>query len=188
MADVSSINQIVITAKDDTGQALTSVASGLGNVGSQAQKLVDRFDPLSAKIRRAQSDLSALSNAVKVGAFAGQEALVDQIYAQVNANIAQMKTLSEAAGGAVVSGMAGGTKAADGLNLATAGVTREFIVLGHEAMVGNFSRIPGSLLVLTERMGGLSALLNPITLGIVAIGGAVIGFAVAVIKGGQEID
>lgn len=42
-----------------------------------------------------------------------------------------------------------------GLSLHTAGATREFIVLGHEVVSGNFSRIPGSLIVLAERMGGL---------------------------------
>jgi hypothetical protein len=31
----------------------------------------------------------------------------------------------------------------------------EFIVLGHEAISGNFSRIPGSIMVLMERMGSL---------------------------------
>lgn len=45
--------------------------------------------------------------------------------------------------------------AANNLRLATAGVIREWIVLGHEAMTGNFSRMPGSLVVMTERMGGL---------------------------------
>src|SRR5262249_37281999 len=41
------------------------------------------------------------------------------------------------------------------LRLATAGTTREFIILGHELLVGNFSRMPGSLLVLAERASGL---------------------------------
>ena len=43
-----------------------------------------------------------------------------------------------------------------GLSFATAGATREIIVLAHEVVQGNFSRIPGSLMVLGERMGGLS--------------------------------
>ncbi len=38
----------------------------------------------------------------------------------------------------------------------TAGITRELIVMGHEAVSGRFSRIPGSLMVLGERMGSLS--------------------------------
>jgi len=38
----------------------------------------------------------------------------------------------------------------------TSGVTRELIVMAHEAVSGNFTRIPGSLMVLGERMGGLT--------------------------------
>ncbi|MCE9561885.1 MAG: phage tail length tape measure family protein [Planctomycetes bacterium] len=49
------------------------------------------------------------------------------------------------------------------LSFATSGATREFIVLGHEVMSGNFSRIPGSLLVLGERTGGLTSLIRDVT-------------------------
>lgn len=44
----------------------------------------------------------------------------------------------------------------DKLSFATAGATREIIVLAHEVVQGRFSRIPGSLMVLGERMGGVS--------------------------------
>lgn len=47
---------------------------------------------------------------------------------------------------------------------ASTGVVRELVVIGHEAMSGRFSRIPGSLMVMTEYMGGLSTA----TLGLVA--------------------
>lgn len=43
------------------------------------------------------------------------------------------------------------------LNLATSGAIQEYIRLGHEAMQGNFSRMPGSLVVLTSRFGELNA-------------------------------
>ena len=43
-----------------------------------------------------------------------------------------------------------------GLTFATAQARREVIVLGHELISGNFARIPGSLMVLGERMGGVS--------------------------------
>lgn len=42
------------------------------------------------------------------------------------------------------------------LSLETVGAKREIMVLGHEMISGNFSRVPGSLMVLAERMGGLS--------------------------------
>lgn len=66
--------------------------------------------------------------------------------------------------GAITSGMG---KAAG----ATSGVTRELIVLGHEAMQGRFSRIPGSLVVLTEMLGKAS----------LAVTGLIGGFALAAI-------
>jgi hypothetical protein len=48
-----------------------------------------------------------------------------------------------------VTGAAGRTAHASG------GVTRELIVLGHEAMMGNFSRFGGSLIVMAELMGNV---------------------------------
>jgi hypothetical protein len=59
-----------------------------------------------------------------------------------------------------------------GLRVATAGSLREFIILGHEVVVGNFSRIPGSLLVLGERVGGLGTLLAGVSGSTIALGAA----------------
>lgn len=53
------------------------------------------------------------------------------------------------------------------LNFATAGTTREFLVLGREVLTGNFSRIPGSLIVLANRMGGLQTILEGVTVAMV---------------------
>lgn len=63
--------------------------------------------------------------------------------------------LSETASSGVSANFDEAANSMKGLSLQTAGATREFIVLGHEVVSGNFSRIPGSLLVLGERMGGL---------------------------------
>ncbi|WP_247869522.1 phage tail length tape measure family protein [Herbaspirillum sp. ST 5-3] len=54
-------------------------------------------------------------------------------------------------------------------------------------MTGNFSRMPGSLMVLAERMGNLHSLLSPTNLGIVAIGVGVIGMAAAIAHGHEEM-
>jgi lambda family phage tail tape measure protein len=53
-----------------------------------------------------------------------------------------------------------------------AGVTREVIVLGHEVLQGNFSRIPGSLMVLAERSSTATA-----ALGMLAGGGGLVALA-----------
>lgn len=74
--------------------------------------------------------------------------------------------------------MAAASKETEKLGHATAGTTREFIVLGHEVISGNFSRIPGSLMVLAERSGNLTgivaSLASAFTLTNVAIGVGII--------------
>jgi hypothetical protein len=48
------------------------------------------------------------------------------------------------------------TSAFSTLRINTSRSTQEFIRIGHEAMTGNFSRIPGSLMVLSSAFGGLT--------------------------------
>ena len=55
----------------------------------------------------------------------------------------------------------------------TGGVTRELLVLGHEAMMGNFSRFGGSLIVMAELVGNVSTKM-------IALGGAIALAGVAV--------
>ena len=88
-----------------------------------------------------------------------------------------------------VSGEAFGKAAAgaDKSAFATAGARRELIVLGHEAMTGNFSRMPGSFLVLAERMSMTAALFNPLTVGLAAAAAGTVGLAVAIHKGHEEM-
>jgi hypothetical protein len=63
------------------------------------------------------------------------------------------------------------------LNFATAGATQEYIRLGHEALTGNFSRIPGSLIVLGSRLGALEGIITSITPEMIGFG-ATIGIIV----------
>jgi len=61
--------------------------------------------------------------------------------------------------------------------VAAAGVTRELIVMGAEGLRGNFSRIPGSILVMRERLGQAGAsVLNFGTLSKIAGGIAEVAF------------
>jgi hypothetical protein len=65
-------------------------------------------------------------------------------------------------------------------------VTRELIVMGHEAMQGRFSRIPGSMMVLAEHTGAVTTVMSAMTGGLwaaVAAGAALVaGFALLVIQ------
>lgn len=70
------------------------------------------------------------------------------------------------------------------------GLVREFIVLGHEGIVGNWTRIPGTLLVMTEYSEGVrNAIVNMITsftamqaVGVGAIGAVAAAFVYMAIK------
>lgn len=69
-----------------------------------------------------------------------------------------------AANTAIASTAVAATDGANKLNFATAGATREFIVLGREALTGNFSRMSGTLITLANRMGGLQSIMASVTL------------------------
>lgn len=104
-------------------------------------------------------------------------ATTDQLNRGILTANTALKGLQQQLAASGSSGAAQGFKdieeAANGVQHATAGVTREFIVLGHEAISGNLSRIPGSLVVLAERMGGLQL--------------ATVGWAAAVVAAGAVL-
>lgn len=117
------------------------------------------------------------------GISAAKKATED-LSSAINKQTSNNKTAADsfAAVGQQAASAAGGLR---GLSVGTAGATREFIVLGHEIISGNFSRIPGSILVLAERMGGLHDIIatvaeavNPMTLalGAAAVAAGVLGY------------
>lgn len=76
---------------------------------------------------------------------------------------------------------------------ATAGSKRELMVIAHEIMTGNFSRIPGSLMVMANRMGGFGAAISGIGAAMMsplAIAGllaaAAIGAGIAFVKASED--
>src|SRR5690348_11003890 len=133
MAEVTSINQIVIQGKDETGAAFTSASAGMRKVGTDV-------DGLGDKLQQLRNNFGDVEKALQAGKLAGGSDITDALYKSINAEIAKTKTLLDQVGAASSGGLGAAAGHADGLRLATAGVTREFIVLGHEAMVGNFSR------------------------------------------------
>jgi phage-related minor tail protein len=71
---------------------------------------------------------------------------------------------------------------------AAAGVRRELLVLGHEALMGNWTRFGGSIMVLGERLDWLRYLTGPVGVGIGLVAAAVAAVTVAAIKGAEEIN
>ncbi|MDE2469491.1 MAG: hypothetical protein KGL35_12275, partial [Bradyrhizobium sp.] len=116
----------------------------------------------------------------------GMAAATNQMSQAAQAATSSMRTTSTAATGLMQSMQRQAQTAFDASRANTAiastathaggamsGVVREFTVLGREAMVGRFSLIPGSMLVLANRMGVASA----------AVYGLVAAFAAAAIAG-----
>jgi phage-related minor tail protein len=163
--------------------SLRSQAEASNAVSVAAQRIMDRYDPLGTKLRSLQSDFATLrkemGNSATDGAIKSFQGLEDEI--------TKTKGLMESAGISGADGFNKAAAAADKSAFATAGARRELLVLGHEALTGNFSRMPGSFMVLAERMSITEAMLNPITIGFVAVGAAVIGVAVAIEKGREEM-
>jgi hypothetical protein len=67
--------------------------------------------------------------------------------------------------------------AAKGASMATSGVTSELMVLGREAENGNYTRLAGSFTRFLSLAGALNLLLNPLTLSVIAVGGAMLEVA-----------
>lgn len=100
---------------------------------------------------------------------------------------AKLLEAHKTANSGIVSAAKQSAAAIGGVQVATAGATREIIVLAHEMLTGNFSRIPGSVLVLTERMGNLHGIVdkikgafNPATAAAAAFSAVMLGVAVHV--------
>jgi hypothetical protein len=125
----------IVALTNSLAQAKTALAQleqGSSLTFTSLQQNIDKVNRLDTTINSAASSAKAFTT--NMGAMAATDET--------------LRAVGAAAGGAE-----GGMRK---LNFATAGVTREIIVLGHEVVSGNFSRIPGSMMVLGERVGGLT--------------------------------
>jgi hypothetical protein len=68
------------------------------------------------------------------------------------------------------------------------GVARELGVLLGEGLRGNFARMEGSAITLSNRLGLMQAIMSPLGLTIAATAGAAIGFAAEIMKGEEQSD
>lgn len=148
------------------------------------QKLLGRYDPLGAKLRSLQSDFAKLNDEVSKGGGKGYDDAIDKTYKGLNAEIAKTKGLMEQAG----AGMEGATEKTHHFSLANATAQRELMVLGHEAMNGNYSRIPGSMMVLAGRTGLLSVMLSAQGLAFIGVAAAVAVVVAAYAVGWHEME
>lgn len=184
---MAGIGDIGVSVTADTAQ----FTSGMDRVAQIAETSMRRAEQ-AQKIATAASDKFIASLQFQAATFGKTDAQVLQYKADLlgagdaaRPLIAQIEAMSAAAGGAAGS-LRGATGEAHGLSFATAGAKRELLVLAHELSQGNFSKFGGSLLVLGERTGAAALLFNPLTLGILAAGGALAVLAYQVHKGHED--
>lgn len=139
------------------GESEADVAARLGAVSQAGAALAKQQQSVAITAAQATTAEAGLARATTASATAAQGAA-----ARYSNYMSALNTLGKSNPAAAA--MKETEVAANKVSIANAGVTRELIVLGHEAISGNFSRIPGSMLVLAERVNGvgaaLSALLN----------------------------
>jgi phage-related minor tail protein len=155
------------------------------NIGNGIQSL-NQLDQLLTKIA---ADSQSSSQAI--------QSSMAQVTASVNStsnSFQQLASQIQAAGGSAGSGLVNvsngagqATKALGGLHVGTAGVTRELIVMGREAASGNWTRMASSFTLLAQRSGALSLIMNPLGLGILAVGAAAAGMAILVEQGAAQM-
>lgn len=114
---------------------------------------------LKASTRAAAAEMNTLGSRARVSAAEIKAALGGQevTAASLTAALKGEGVAAATAGAAVVEAAGVGARATERLNFAASGAIQEYVRLGHEVMQGNLSRMPGSLVVLTSRMGNLTA-------------------------------
>lgn len=146
------------------------------------QQLMARYDPLGAKLRALESDFALLNKAAMGGSAGNNYLAIDKTYAGLNAEIVRTKELMQVAGVATE----GNASAMVNLGLNTQYARRELMILGREALTGDFSRMPQTFGSLIAHSNIFSLLLNPVTLGVIALGAAGTALAVAWSQGAKE--
>lgn len=160
-AQIDAVGQ----AAERAGKTGSAAFTGMNQA---AKALPDEFDLIQARLNKLQQEYAA---------------------SQASA-VAQMKSIEEAATvAAPVVAKAGNemAAAADKSAFATAGARRELIVLGHEALTGNFSRMPGSFMVLAERASFSGAAMLGIVAPIAAVAAGAYVLAKAFSEGHAEM-
>jgi hypothetical protein len=153
---------------------LASALSATPGIGTAAASINATVDQTSASLARITAPAAAASTAIDnlamsgVGASVSAKAMADALAATGGdlskitpqmLGLAGAEDAATASAGALTVANEAATATTVALGAASAetsqmsaGVSREFSVLGSEIIRGNFSRIPGSLLVMNERL------------------------------------
>lgn len=132
LAKVAAPAAVVALQIDKVGSSAASAAVGLSSGAVSASAMAKALEMTGGNLAKVTPEMLGLAAANDAGA-ASTIALADAT------TVATAKTVAMS------------VAQTDATHL-SAGVTREFSVLGAEVLRGNFSRIPGSLLVMNERL------------------------------------
>lgn len=177
-----SDNQIDVKIKVDPSDADSGSSAAASAINSAA-----------SDIRAALKSIEVSSNSTGAAVRSGLHGL-EQEMKSLQTQMRAVASTVQQSGQAIVStlnqmGAAGG-RAASGMTSvghASTGVRRELLVLGHEIMTGNWTRFFGSLVVLGERMDLLRYVTGATGVGMGLAAAAVTAFAIAAVKGSEEI-
>lgn len=125
--------RITGTVDSSLGSATTAAKNEINTLATQSQTSAK---DMAAALKAAGNDLSKITpDMLGLGA--------------ATSGVAAATAESEAA-------MKAGKAAMDGITVSTSRLSRETVVLTRELVAGNYSRFPGSLIVMGEAFGGLS--------------------------------
>lgn len=160
-------------------------AEQVQGASDEVQKILNRYDPLGTKLRQLQTDLAKVNEAITHNATGGtSEPALDNTVRLLNAEIGKTKGLMEQAG----VGIGGAAHQAMGLGLNTQMARRELLMLGREAISGDFSRMPQTFMSLASHSNLLKLALSPVGLAIGAMTVPVIALVVAFFSVRKEME
>jgi lambda family phage tail tape measure protein len=185
-------NQTIRYSVDASGveAGVSKLVSQTTRVNQAMAQTADRADKLN-KVEQALAEQGLSMTTRQMNAVIGQmdrlrdamtKTRVDQFADRLNklglgnafaSEVADLKNLESAAKGAH-SGMAG--------------ISRELMVMGHEALTGNFKRLGGSAMVLGERINVLQYLLSPLGGALALAAAAAAAFGYEVYEGYEQIN
>ena len=177
--------KLLAHAQNELTEAQAKQAAGDPKLLAERKALEAEFAPLKARTDEYNAALTRLQKSVAMGIVTDQQAEVQR--KQLTAQFERDKEHIDHA-----------EKGMTKLGHSTAGVKREMLVLSHELLMGNFTRLGGSLMVMAELAGGVGAalsgvakfLVTPMGLaiaGIAAVTAAVLGMGVAAERSQRQL-
>lgn len=147
----------------DAADQVTTITEKAGPSAKQLAASLDVVTKSAAAVQIATDRLNSATVSLSAGVAAGKitQDQASGALATLQARLAAAQAAQNALSGAAEMGADSLNKSAGAANAAGgahAGFYREVLVLGHEMLVGNYSRIPGSIAVLAERTGNLEGI------------------------------